>query len=64
MEQLIKEEIENIKNGIISDRVKEFVNHSNKYAILKDSITVTIRLTCGKEATIDITDLILKNYEK
>jgi len=59
MEKLIKEEIENLKKGIVSDRVKEFINHNNKYAILKDSITVTIRLTCGKEAVIDITDLIL-----
>lgn len=59
MKELILEEIKNLENGIISDRIKEFINHGNKYAILKDSVTVTIRLKSGVEAVIDVTDLVL-----
>ena len=59
MKELILKEIENLRKGTVSDRVKEFVNHNNKYAILKNSVTVTVRLTEGLEAVIDVTDLVL-----
>ena len=59
MKELILKEIDDIKEGKFDSRVKEFVNHNNQYAILKNSVTVTIRLTTGIEAVIDITDLVL-----
>ena len=59
MKELVLKEIENIKEGIFDERIKEFINHGNKYAILKDSVTVTVRLTTGIEAVIDVTDLVL-----
>lgn len=59
MKELILREIGDIKVGKFDERVKEYTNHGNKYAILKDSVTVTIRLTSGIEAVIDITDLVL-----
>ena len=59
MKELILKEIDNIKEGIFDSRIKEFINHGNKYAILKNSVTVTVRLTSGIEAVIDITDLEL-----
>ena len=59
MKELILKEIENVKEGLFDSRIKEFKNHGNKYAILKDSVTVTVRLTSGIEAVIDVTDLVL-----
>ena len=58
MEELIKDIIQKLKNGKVDKRVKEYAVH-NKYSILKDSITVTVRMKEGLEAVIDITDLIL-----
>lgn len=58
MKELIKTTIDELKAGKVSERVKEYSMH-NKYAILKDSVTVTVRLTNGLEAVIDVTDLVL-----
>lgn len=58
MEELIKDIIQKLKNGKVDKRVKEYMVH-NKYSILKDSVTVTVRMKEGLEAVIDITDLIL-----
>ena len=58
MEELVKDIIQNLKNGKVDKRVKEYMVH-NKYSILKDSATITIRLKEGLEATIDVTDLVL-----
>ena len=58
MKELIKAEIEKLEKGEVSERVKEYTRY-NAYTILKDSITVTVRLKKGIEAVIDITDLVL-----
>lgn len=58
MKELIKETISELKEGKVSERVKEYTMHP-KYAIVKDSVTVTVRLTNGMEAVIDVTDLVL-----
>ena len=58
MKELILKIIDELENSVIDERVKEFAIH-NKYAILKDSVTVTVRKTNGMETVIDVTDLVL-----
>ena len=59
IKELILKEIENVKEGIADNRVVEYKNFGNKYAVLKDTAVVVVRLKSGLEVTIDITDLIL-----
>ena len=56
LEELIKNEIENLKNGKVDNRVNSFVDYKNKYAVLKPGVTIEISLTQGIVATIDISD--------
>jgi len=56
LEELIRSEIENIKNGIVGDRVDSFVDYKNKYAILKPEVKVEVSLTRGVVAKIDVSD--------
>lgn len=58
MKELINDVVQNLKNGKVDKRIKEYFVH-NKYSILKDSVTVTVRLKEGLEAVIDVTDLVL-----
>lgn len=58
MEELIKDIIQQLKNGKVDKRVKEFIVHP-KYAILKDEVLVTVRMKEGLEAVIDVTNLVL-----
>lgn len=56
LEELIKQEIENINNGKIDERVLNFYDFKSKYAVLKPMVKVNIELTKGVTATIDISD--------
>ena len=56
LEELIKHEIENIKNGIVGKRIDSFVDYKNKYAILKPEVKVEVSLTSGVVAKIDVSD--------
>ena len=61
MKELILNEIEKLKNEEFDGRIKHFMKYNNRYAILKDSVEVVVRLKEGIEATIDITDLIINS---
>ena len=56
LEQLIKSEIENLKNGKVDSRVNSFVDYKSKYAVLKPGVTIEISLTQGIVATVDVSD--------
>ena len=56
LEQLIKKEIENVKNGIVDDRINTFVDYKSKYAVLRPEVKVEISLSKGVVATIDVSD--------
>ena len=56
LEELIKQEIENINNGKIDERVLNFYDYKSKYCVLKPMVKVNIELTKGVTATIDISD--------
>lgn len=60
LEQLINQQIENLKNGKVDKRVTSYTDFKNKYVILKPSVTVEIALTDGIKATIDISDYFTK----
>lgn len=63
LEELLKQEIDNIKNGIVSKRVDNFVDYKNKYAILKPEVKVEVSLTCGVVAKIDVTDYFMEEIK-
>lgn len=56
LEQLIKKEIEDLKNGKINERVTSFQNYGNKYAVLKPKVVAHIELGKGIVADINISD--------
>lgn len=60
LEELIKEEIKNLKNGKLNERVKNFSNYDSKYAILKPKVMVHIELAQGFIADVDISDYFEK----
>ena len=63
LEQLINQQITNVRNGIVDKRVDSFTDFKNKYVILKSKITVTIELKEGITATIDVTDYFEKEIK-
>lgn len=56
LEELIKQEINNILKGKFDDRVLNYFDYKSKYAVLKPMVKVNIELTKGVTATIDISD--------
>ena len=56
LEELIKQEINNILEGKFDDRVLNYFDYKSKYAVLKPMVKVNIELTKGVTATIDISD--------
>lgn len=60
LEDLLNQQITNIKNGLVDKRVISYMDYKNKYAILKSKIVVKISLMEGIEANIDITDYFEK----
>ena len=56
LEELIKNEIENLKNGKVDSRVNSFVDYKSRYAVLNPGVKVEISLTQGIVATVDISD--------
>lgn len=56
LKELIKSEIENVKNGQVSKRVKNYNDLESKYAVLKPKAIVHVELTKGVVADIDISD--------
>ena len=57
MIELIKNEIENIKQRKCDERVVEFRDTKNKFIVPKSSVTVEVALKEGVIAKIDVTDL-------
>ncbi len=60
VDELIRQEIENIKKGQVDKRVKNFINCDSKYAVLKPKVMVHIELTQGFMADVDISDYFEK----
>lgn len=60
LEQLIKQQIKNLNNGVVDKRVNSYVDFKSKYAILKPTVTIEIALKNGIKATIDISDYFEK----
>lgn len=56
LEELIKQEINNILEGKFDNRVLNYFDYKSKYAVLKPMVKVNIELTKGVTATIDISD--------
>lgn len=56
LEELIKQEINNILEGKFDDRVLNYFDYKSRYAVLKPMVKVNIELTKGVTATIDISD--------
>lgn len=56
LEEVIKQEIKNLREGKVSQRVKTFASYGSKYAIPKSEIKAEITLGEGIVASIDISD--------
>ena len=56
LEDLIKQQIVNIKKGQIDKCVVEYNNTQNKYIVPKSTIIVEVALTDGLIAKIDVTE--------
>lgn len=56
LESLIKRAASKLKAGEIDPRVESFEDYKSKYMVLKPKVTVTIELTSGKIAKVDVTD--------
>lgn len=63
LEQLIKKEIEDLKNGKINERVTSFQNYGNKYAVLKPKVVTHVELAKGVVADIDISDYFVEDVK-
>lgn len=56
LEEVVKQAIKNLLDGKVNERVINFVDYKNKYAVLKPEVKVEISLTKGIVATIDVSD--------
>lgn len=56
LEELIKQEIKNLLDGKIDERILNFYDFKSPYAVLKPMVKVNIELTKGVTATVDISD--------
>ena len=56
LEDVIKQSIKNLSEGKVDERVVNFIDYKNKYAVLKPEVKVEISLTKGVVATIDVSD--------
>lgn len=63
LEQLVIQQIQNLKKGIVDKRITSYTDFKNKYVILKPSVTIEVELTDGIRATIDVTDYFRKEVE-
>ena len=60
IEEIIKETIEQAASGVLPKRVVEYADYKVPHIILRDSVVVTVELTCGKVVKIDVTDVALQ----
>jgi len=63
LEEVVKQQIKNLQDGKVNERVESFVDYKNKYAVLKPSVKVEISLTKGIVATIDVSDFFTEEIK-
>ena len=59
LEQILLDNIKDLKNKKVNHRIKSYTDFDNQFAILKDKVVVVVDLQKeGIRAEIDITDLL------
>lgn len=56
LEELIKNLIEGLKEGKLSERMDTYIDYKNPYTVLKPSVKVEVELSKGVVAKFDISD--------
>lgn len=63
LEEVIKQEIKNLLDGKVDERVESFVDYKSQYAVLKPSVKIEVNLTKGIVAKIDVSDFFTEEIK-